>query len=322
MGDSGRSTPKAQPEMTELVNQAAALSLASFGGHSGYSSHFSTSTAFGPQSFSGFELGNSPTRSDSSIRSVASSLDAGALRQQYGIATKHDPSPLVELSRGNLKGVTYDAGAAEWNSRFGLHQFSNDGASSVDGGSSRANSVTGSINGNSGIGGAGFPASAPPAAQNGHGPVPLPPAGTSPFSSTAYNGAPMQPLSYNFQQPSVGFYTAVQGSMAAPQPALTPGSGQLSGRPGSAGVTWPPVEVSLNLNKAITKRLASATHYQQASVNLSGPCGAQHIASSSSVQEHPHVNSCSCLSLQLLDIISDSAMYFDEVRLCVGHGSA
>jgi hypothetical protein len=86
-------------------------------------------------------------------------------------------------------------------------------------------------------------------------------------------------------QPSVGFYTG-QNSMAAPQMPVRPGGGDLgaappggggaNSRPGSGA--WPPADVSLNLNKAITKRLANATHYQQ-----------------------------------LLDIISDSAMYFDEV---------
>lgn len=86
-------------------------------------------------------------------------------------------------------------------------------------------------------------------------------------------------------QPSVGFYTG-QNSMAAPQMPVRPGGGDLGAAPpGGGGANsrsgsgaWPPADVSLNLNKAITKRLANATHYQQ-----------------------------------LLDIISDSAMYFDEV---------
>lgn len=90
---------------------------------------------------------------------------------------------------------------------------------------------------------------------------------------------------YNMQQPSAGFYTNNYGNLAGPQqpgagggapggPAL--GSGGAGSGTGSPA--WPPQEISLNLNKAITKRLASATHYQQ-----------------------------------LLDIIADSAMYFDEV---------
>jgi hypothetical protein len=89
-------------------------------------------------------------------------------------------------------------------------------------------------------------------------------------------------------QPSVGFYTG-QNSMTSPQMPARPGGGDLGSLPagggggGAAGSrpgssAWPPADVSLNLNKAITKRLANATHYQQ-----------------------------------LLDIISDSAMYFDEV---------
>ena len=83
----------------------------------------------------------------------------------------------------------------------------------------------------------------------------------------------------------MGFYTG-QNSMAAPQMPVRPGGGDLGAAPPSGGGAnsrpgsgaWPPADVSLNLNKAITKRLANATHYQQ-----------------------------------LLDIISDSAMYFDEV---------
>ncbi len=93
---------------------------------------------------------------------------------------------------------------------------------------------------------------------------------------------------YNMQQPSAGFYTGSYGSLAGPpHPQMQAAGGQGGGTPGAASAAsgwaaaqpWPPKEVSLNLNKAITKRLASATHYQQ-----------------------------------LLDIISDSAMYFDEVR--------
>lgn len=87
-------------------------------------------------------------------------------------------------------------------------------------------------------------------------------------------------------QPSVGFYTG-QNSMAAPQlPPRQGGGDQVSGAGvgGRPGGTWPPADVSLNLNKAITKRLANATHYQQ-----------------------------------LLDIISDSAMYFDEVQAAAPH---
>lgn len=92
-------------------------------------------------------------------------------------------------------------------------------------------------------------------------------------------------------QPSVGFYTG-QNSMASPQMTGRPGGGDLAagaagaggatGQPGRPGGAWPPADVSLNLNKAITKRLANATHYQQ-----------------------------------LLDIISDSAMFFDEVHTIV-----
>ena len=94
---------------------------------------------------------------------------------------------------------------------------------------------------------------------------------------------------YNMQQPSAGFYTGSYGSLAGPlHPQPHAGGGRAGGAPAAASAaagwaaapTWPPKEVSLNLNKAITKRLASATHYQQ-----------------------------------LLDIISDSAMYFDEVCL-------
>jgi hypothetical protein len=80
---------------------------------------------------------------------------------------------------------------------------------------------------------------------------------------------------YNMQQPSMGFYSSNYHTLDSPATQSPPQNGMS----GTVSPAWPLQETRLNLNKAITKRLTSATHFQQ-----------------------------------LLEIIAESSAYFDEVQ--------
>lgn len=81
---------------------------------------------------------------------------------------------------------------------------------------------------------------------------------------------------YNMQQPSMGFYSSNYHTLDSPATQSPPQNGMS----GTVSPAWPLQETRLNLNKAITKRLTSATHFQQ-----------------------------------LLEIIAESSAYFDEVNV-------
>lgn len=104
--------------------------------------------------------------------------------------------------------------------------------------------------------------------------VPIPPQLQQQFQQSGqHNPFPL----YNMQQPSTGFYASSHSSLTGLSSAP---SSNRNGSSGTVSPAWPPPAASLNLNKAITKRLTSATHFQQ-----------------------------------LLDIIAESSIYFDEVNV-------
>lgn len=137
--------------------------------------------------------------------------------------------------------------------RFGVHSLSNRSSGS----------------GSSALAGYGALASGLPQQRTPQWPVPL-------HQHLQHSGQQNNPFpQYNMQQPSAAFYASSHGDLKVPSSLPSP---MRSSSSGSASPAWPPPEPTLNLNKAITKRLTSATHFQQ-----------------------------------LLDIIAESSMYFDEV---------